>query len=191
MLFVITPGADWAYAITAGLSDRATVPAVTGLLSGHLLATLVVAAGAGVFIANVPYAITVISLAGAFYLVWLGIGLVINPPMPASGNNGQSSSIGWTLKGFGISGLNPKVFLLFVAVLPQFVRPGDAWPEWLQMSVLGVVHVVNCAIVYLAASFSSRSVLKSRPHTARVVGRVSGVSMIVIASYLAIERLIL
>ncbi|RLU05792.1 lysine transporter LysE, partial [Pseudomonas prosekii] len=44
ILFVITPGADWAYAISAGLKGRVVMPAVAGLLSGHLIATLVVAA---------------------------------------------------------------------------------------------------------------------------------------------------
>lgn len=54
LLFVITPGADWAYAISAGLNGRVVIPAVSGLLSGHLLATLVVAAGVGGLVARYP-----------------------------------------------------------------------------------------------------------------------------------------
>ena len=46
-LFIITPGADWAYAISAGMRERRVAPAVAGLLSGHVLATLIVAAGVG------------------------------------------------------------------------------------------------------------------------------------------------
>ena len=46
-LFIITPGADWAYAISAGMRGRWVTPAVAGLLSGHLLATIIVAAGVG------------------------------------------------------------------------------------------------------------------------------------------------
>ena len=38
-LFVITPGADWAYAIAAGLRHRVVLPAVGGLVVGHLAAT--------------------------------------------------------------------------------------------------------------------------------------------------------
>ena len=38
-LFIITPGADWAYAISAGMRGRLVTPAVAGMLSGHLLAT--------------------------------------------------------------------------------------------------------------------------------------------------------
>ena len=39
VLFVLTPGADWAYAIAAGLRHRSVLPAVGGMLTGHLLAT--------------------------------------------------------------------------------------------------------------------------------------------------------
>ncbi|MFP3821385.1 LysE family transporter, partial [Bacillus sp. SIMBA_008] len=71
-LFVITPGADWAYAISAGL-QRKVLPAVLGLLTGHLVATLIVAAGVGTLIMSIPGALTVLTLAGSLYLVWLGV----------------------------------------------------------------------------------------------------------------------
>lgn len=45
LLFIVTPGADWAYAISAGLRNRSPIPAVAGMLTGHFGATLVVAAG--------------------------------------------------------------------------------------------------------------------------------------------------
>ncbi|PAV68873.1 hypothetical protein WR25_26090 [Diploscapter pachys] len=64
LLFVITPGADWAYAISAGMRGRWVVPAVAGMLSGHLLVTLVVAAGVGSLIAGHPLALTLLTLAG-------------------------------------------------------------------------------------------------------------------------------
>lgn len=64
MLFVITPGADWAYAITAGMRGRA-MPAVCGLLAGHLAATVIVAAGLGGLVAGVPVALTMLTVLGA------------------------------------------------------------------------------------------------------------------------------
>src|SRR4249920_2202347 len=81
-LLVITPGADWAYAITAGLRHRSVVPAVGGLLSGHLVATLVVAAGVAALLARSPAVMTVLTVAGALYLVWLGVGTFRYPPAP-------------------------------------------------------------------------------------------------------------
>jgi hypothetical protein len=54
MLFVLTPGADWAYAIASGLRHRSVVPAVGGLLSGHLIAIVVVAAEVAALLAGSP-----------------------------------------------------------------------------------------------------------------------------------------
>lgn len=44
---VLVPGADWAYAISAGMRDRAIAPAIGGMLLGYLTITAVVAAGVG------------------------------------------------------------------------------------------------------------------------------------------------
>ncbi len=79
-LLIMTPGADWAYAISAGINGRRVVPAVMGLMSGHLLATLIVVAGVGVVIAQHPLALTGLTVAGAVYLLWLGIGCCVTLP---------------------------------------------------------------------------------------------------------------
>jgi len=68
ILFVITPGADWAYAISAGLKGRVVIPAVGGLLSGHLIATMIVAGGVGTLVANHPTTLTVLTSAGRIWL---------------------------------------------------------------------------------------------------------------------------
>jgi threonine/homoserine/homoserine lactone efflux protein len=192
VLFVITPGADWAYAITAGLRHRSPVPAVLGMLTGHLLATLIVAAGVGTLVSRVPVVLTVMTVLGALYLIWLGVGLLRHPPtVPgAEAVTAGSSSLRQAAKGLGISGLNPKVFLLFLALLPQFTDTTAPWPVGVQMGTLGLVHVANCAVVYLVVGFGARRVLSSRPAAARVVTRLSGIAMIVIGVILVVEKII-
>ncbi|MBN9332902.1 LysE family translocator [Devosia sp.] len=189
LLFVVTPGADWAYAISAGLKDNAAVPAVSGLLAGHLVATLVVAAGVGVLIVGIPHALTVLTIIGALYLMWLGIGMVMHPAQVAAGDDSaQNSWQSWAARGFGVSGLNPKVFLLFLAVLPQFSNLNAAWPVSVQLALLGLLHVVNCAVVYAAVAGGANLVLRSRPNAARVVGRVSGIIMLLVSLVLIFEQ---
>ena len=46
-----------------------------------------------------------------------------------------------------MSGLNPKVFLLFLAQLPQLTDAACAWPVTVPVSVLGLVHVTNHGMV--------------------------------------------
>ena len=190
LLFVITPGLDWAYVISAGIRGRWVVPAVAGLLSGHLLATLVVAAGAGALLASNPLALSVMTVAGAVYLLWMGINMLLRPSTPEASEQRAESWSSWALKGFFVSGLNPKVFLLFLALLPQFTDPLSNWPLATQIIALGLLHAVSCAIVYLMVGFSARSVLQTRPAAARTVSRLSGAAMIAIALALLAERLV-
>ncbi|MBN8502291.1 MAG: LysE family translocator [Sphingomonadales bacterium] len=185
ILFVITPGVDWAYAISAGMRDRAVPPAVGGLLLGHLAATLVVAAGVGALIAGIPIAMTILTVAGSTYLLWLGGGMLRHPPVPeTAGTTEVTSSWGWLVKGVCVSGLNPKVFLLFLALLPQFVNPSAAWPVPMQIIVLGLIHIFSCGVVYLLVGYGSQAVLRTRPQAARIVGRISGAAMVAIAAVL-------
>jgi len=218
LLFVLTPGADWAYAITAGLRDRSVLPAVAGLLAGHLGATLVVAAGVATLVAGNPLVLTALTAVGSAYLLWLGVAMLRSPgaipsavPVPAPGavpvtvpsSNGGAgptdepqdqtmSQTPWprrVVKGAGVSGLNPKVFLLFLALLPQFTDPDAAWPLAVQIITLGLVHITSCAVVYLAVGLAARRVLRTRPSATRIVTRISGAAMIVIAAVLLTEQL--
>jgi threonine/homoserine/homoserine lactone efflux protein len=192
ILFVITPGSDWAYAITAGLRHRTVVPAVSGLLLGHLVATLLVAAGLAALIAEAPALLPTLTVLGAAYLVRIGAGLLTSS---SSGetfavDSTSTSSVRQVAKGFGVSGLNPKVFLLFLALLPQFTDPDRAWPIAVQCTALGLVHVASCAVVYFAVGMGARTVLGARPGAAAAVTRFSGVAMIVIAAALMIEAVV-
>jgi threonine/homoserine/homoserine lactone efflux protein len=190
ILFVITPGADWAYAISAGLKHRVVIPAVGGLLSGHLIATMIVAAGVGTLVANHPLALSVLTVAGAGYLLWLGANMLARPSTPQADESQTTDSwVRWALKGLCVSGLNPKVFLLFLALLPQFTDTTAPWPVPMQMIVLGLIHTISCGVIYLLVGFGSQVVLRARPAAAHLVSRFSGVIMIIIALVLLIEQL--
>jgi threonine/homoserine/homoserine lactone efflux protein len=151
-LFVLTPGADWAYAITAGLQHRTVLPAVGGLLAGHLLMTVVVAAGIGALLARSPGGVAAMTVMGAAYLVWLGGRMATQPSAPQV--SAEQTSDSWRRQvatGFGVSGLNPKVLQLFLALLPQFVGTDASWPVPAQIVTLGLVHVASCTVIYTAS----------------------------------------
>jgi threonine/homoserine/homoserine lactone efflux protein len=182
MLFVITPGLDWAYIIAAGIRGRVVVPAVAGLLLGHLMAIAIVAAGVGALVAGNPLALTALTLIGAAYLLWIGFNMLLHPSAPNAGEGQPSGSwLRWAGKGICISGLNPKVFLLFLALLPQFTDANAAWSIPMQILALGLLHLVSCGLVYLLVGWGSQSLLQTRPQAARVVSRISGVAMLLIA----------
>ncbi|HEX6449763.1 MAG TPA: LysE family transporter [Trebonia sp.] len=190
-LLVLVPGADWAYAITAGLRDRSVLPAVGGLLAGYVALTAVVAAGVAALIVRWPLALAVLTTLGALYLLWLGITALACPSAPSAA--ADESSQPWVrraAKGAGVSGLNPKALLLFLALLPQFITRGTAWPFGAQIVLLGLVHTANCGVVYTGVGTAARRVLRTRPAIAHAVTRCSGVAMILIGVLLLAERLL-
>ncbi|WP_328663599.1 LysE family translocator [Streptomyces sp. NBC_00328] len=190
LLLVFTPGADWAYAISAGLRGRSVVPAVTGLIAGHAAYALVAVAGLAMIVASSPAALTALTMAGAGYLLWLGWGVLRQPSVPAAaGESADASRLRALLKGAGISGLNPKALLLYFSLFPQFIDPATGWPVAAQTGLLSTVHLTACAVVYLAVGVLARTVLSTRPSAARDVTRISGAMMIAIGAFLLVERL--
>lgn len=185
---VIVPGADWAYAISAGLKKNAIAPAVSGMLLGYTLIIGVVAAGVGVLIASIPALMAILTLLGAAYLLWLGAATVSQPSVPSEGEEQESSAIGWIYKGFTVSGMNPKALLLFLAILPQFTSHVGNWSIPLQIAALGAVHMVNCAIVYTSVGLGSKLVLRTRPQLAKRVSQLSGCAMIIVGLCLGLNQ---
>jgi threonine/homoserine/homoserine lactone efflux protein len=191
-LLVLTPGADWAYAIGAGLRDRTVLPAVGGLLAGYVALTVVVAAGVAALVARSPLTLTVVTVVGAVYLMWLGVMAFASPSGPATAAESAPGSWVWrVVKGAGISGLNPKALLLFVALLPQFTDPAADWSLGMQIVLLGLVHTLSCAVVYTGVGTGARVVLRARPWAARTVTRISGAAMVTIGAVLLAKQIIL
>lgn len=181
---VMTPGADWAYAISSGMRNRMLLPAVSGMLLGYVVITVVVAAGVGALVASVPVILTVLTYAGAAYLLWLGAGVLRNPPVPSAGNfGGEVNRFRTLMKGFGISGINPK------ALLPQFTSRDAGWSVGVQIFFMGLIQIINCAVVYSVVGLGSKAILRTRPEAARRVSQFSGIAMIFIAFLLIGEQI--
>lgn len=189
LLLVLTPGADWAFAISAGLRERAILPAVGGLIAGYAGYTLLAVAGLVVIVAGSPTALTTLTVAGAGYLVWLGWNVLRRPAvLAASEETAKASRMQMMLKGAGISGLNPKALLLYFSLFPQFIDTTGSWPVAAQTGLFGTLHMTACAAVYLTVAVLARTVLKTRPSAARAVTCASGVLMILIGLFLLAER---
>jgi threonine/homoserine/homoserine lactone efflux protein len=199
LLLIIVPGADWAFVIGASLRARSVVPAVGGLVLGYAGITIVVAAGVGAIVGRSPALLTVLTVAGGCYLIWHGATTVARPPAPLPAAAAPPSAAGVAVpagaspagtgravlvRGMGVSALNPKGLLVFLALLPQFTSPRWSWPLAAQLGLLGLVFVVSCAGFYLSLGSAARRLLAARPSAARAVTRFSGAAMVVIGALL-------
>jgi threonine/homoserine/homoserine lactone efflux protein len=95
-----------------------------------------------------------------------------------------------TAKGVGISGLNPKVFLLFLALLPQFTDSTADWPLAGRSCRSGWPHVASCALVYIGLGTGARLVLRAHPTATQAVTRFSGAAMVLVGVLLLGEQLV-
>ncbi len=192
LLLIIVPGADWAFILSSGLRGRTVLPAVSGIVLGYAGITLVVAAGVGALVARSPAFLTGLTIAGGLYLMWHGARTLAGPSAPGDHAGAPAGASRGTLaRGIGVSALNPKGLLVFLALLPQFTDPRGSWPPAAQLGTLGLVFVASCAVFYLCLGSFARRILGSRPAAARAITRFSGAAMIVIGALLLADRLTL
>lgn len=223
----MTPGADWAYAIAAGLGRYRAVSAVAGLCTGYIFHTILLVAGMAALIASSPQLLSWLTLAGAAYLLWLGISTARSWKgagfTVAAGKDSATSTQGTsdaaslaasggattkvrelTLKaasepaqrflgpdffrGLGTSGTNPKALLLYLALIPQFVRDDAAFSVPMQTAVFGLSHMTISIFIYSGVAIGARVLLRSRPTAARLVTLFSGIIMIGLGIVLVLEQ---
>ncbi|MEV4005171.1 LysE family translocator [Actinomadura sp. NPDC049753] len=188
LLLIAVPGADWAFTLSTGLRGG-VVPAVAGLVTGYAAVTAIVAAGVGALVADSPSALTGLTVVGGLYLIWHGA-TTFARPAPLDVRTGAGTDWNTFLRGVGVSGLNPKGLLIFVALLPQFTDPRDAWPLPAQLAVLGLPFMATCAAFYLCLGTLTRTVLDPRPAAARTVTRLSGAAMTALGAWLLLDHLL-
>jgi threonine/homoserine/homoserine lactone efflux protein len=190
-VLIVAPGADWAFTLGATLRGNAVAAAVGGLVSGYAIMTATVAAGVGAVVAGSSAALTAITFVGGAYLVWLGIGTLRRPTPPVAEVGAPNRTNRDTyLEGIGVSGLNPKGLLIFVALLPQFTNPQSSWPLAAQMVALGLAFTLTCAVFYTLLGSFATALLLARPAAARIVSRLSGIGMVATGTLLGADWLL-
>ena len=189
VLLIVVPGPDWAFTLGSALSGQPVMAPVAGLVVGYALLTAVVCAGVAAPAARTPAALTALTLIGGSYLMWQGIVTLRRPTLPAAAADTPARGRRTVLKGIGISGLNPKALLLFLALLPQFTAPDDAWPIAVQIAVLGSIFMLTCAIFYALLGTFAKTILHARPTAAGAISRLSGIGMLSIGLLLIVEHI--
>jgi threonine/homoserine/homoserine lactone efflux protein len=190
LLLIMVPGADWAFVLGASLRGHSVIPAVGGLVLGYSGITIVVAAGVGAIVGRSPALLTGLTVVGGCYLIWHGATTVARRSAPATAVETPPARGGRSVlvRGLGVSALNPKGLLIFLALLPQFTNPRWSWPLTAQLGLLGLVFAATCGAFYLGLGSAARKVLAARPTAAQAVTRFSGAAMVVIGALLLAAR---
>ena len=160
---------------------RAALGAQTGLCAHMLLA----AGGLSLVLARSPGVLAAIRLAGAAYLVYLGVRAILAAGRAAPDDGRQRSTRSWFAQGLVTNLLNPKAVLFFASILPQFVDPAAApAPQVLALGVADVLVGVAVWAVWIALTGGLAVALADRRRR-RVWDRATGGAFVAVGVALA------
>ncbi|RZU34800.1 threonine/homoserine/homoserine lactone efflux protein [Streptomyces sp. BK022] len=185
LLLIVVPGPSVLFVVGRALTHgrRAALTTVLGNTLGACVLVAAVALGVGSVVERSVLAFTVLKLAGAAYLVYLGVTAwrrrgslraAFTPHAPA--HSGPRT----LMDGFVVGVANPKTIVFFAAVLPQFTAP-DRGRVPLQMLLLGLVFnaiALVCDSVWGLAASAARDWFARSPRRLAAVGGAGGLAMV-------------
>jgi len=193
-LLTITPGLDTALVLRTAAVEGAKRAAFAsmGIVTGCLAWGAAVALGLGVLLEASTLAFSVLKWAGAAYLVWLGIGLILKPretfDLSVSAGSANGDDFAWMRRGFLTNLLNPKVGVFYVSFLPQFLPQGaPAGPFIFLLAALHAVMGLAWFAALIAATRPIAGVLQ-RAAVVRWLDRLTGGVFLAFGVRLALER---
>ena len=193
-LLTIAPGLDTALVLRTAAAEgpRGAALAGLGIVLGCLTWGAAVAFGLGALLAASQLAFTVLKWAGALYLVWLGVNLILKPRAdfqveltePSVSASGRS----WLASGYLTNLLNPKVGVFYVSFLPQFL-PAHV-PAGPFIFLLAVLHALMGIAWFALLIVATRPIARAlkRPSVVRRLDRLTGLVFLGFGVKLALVR---
>lgn len=191
---VLTPGPNMIYLVSRSITQgrAAGLVSLLGVAAGFLVYLAAAVAGIAAVFARVPVAYTALRLAGAVYLLYLAWqavrpgGAAVFAPKELPPDGPQRLFV----MGLVTNLLNPKIAVLYVSLLPQFIDP-DRGSVALQSLALGGIQIsialtLNCVIVLTASTLAI--FLARRPGWLRTQRYLMGSVLGALALRLATER---
>lgn len=196
VMLALLPGPGMTYVVSRSLTGgrQEGLASSLGTGTGGIIQVVLGAAGLSALVLASAQLFTALKLAGALYLVWLGISTIMKAKTDAQAllaleSKGRGALRAWR-DGVAVSALNPKTAAFFLAFLPQFVAPGASHVA-LQFLFLGVVAVLIYtfadACMALAASWLKQGLLRHESAVMRIK-QVTGGAMICLGLGLLFSR---
>lgn len=193
VLVIVTPGPDTALTIRNTLlgGRAAGLATAAGVALGQAVWALAAAVGIAALVQASQTAFTALRLAGAAYLVFLGVqsllaairGRARDPAAPAGGGLPPAVAL---RQGLASNLANPKMAAFFTSLLPQFV----VGPSFAPLFALGLV-LCALTLVWLAAyafAVARAGRLLRRPRVRRALEAVTGAVLVALGLRIATDR---
>ena len=191
-LITIAPGPDNLMVLSVGISRgrAAGIGFGLGCALGCFVHTLWATLGIGAVVLASESTFTTLKMAGAAYLVYIGINAWLHAGKLSliTLDPGSTEPLSAHMRrGFIANVINPKVALFFIAFLPQFVDPSRG-AVWIQMLLLGTVFAAQTVLIFCSLGWFSGGLgehLKKQPGLAVWLDRCAGTLFFLLALHLA------
>jgi len=189
-----TPGAGAINTMSNAMNQgwRRSIWGIIGQQIALIVHVAIVAAGVGLLVSRSEVLFNGIRYAGAAYLVFLGIRLILakpavvvdDDPLPVDSRESHWSMI---RRGFWVNLLNPKAIVFFLAFIPQFVRLDEPpLPQYLTLIVTVIVVDVIVMWGFFAAAARPFRRLTRTARGQRILNTVFGALFIAVAAILVL-----
>ncbi|QLY31642.1 LysE family translocator [Nocardia huaxiensis] len=193
-VLIVVPGPGVLFVIGRALTEgrRAALVSVLGHSLGVLGVLLLVAVGLGAVLQASAILLTIVKLAGALYLIYIGIQAIRERRSlrAALGTQAQTAHRRRVFRQSVIVGVtNPKAIIFFSAVLPQFVDPASG-PLPVQMLILGFLFLAIALVsdsAWALVAGSARDWFAKSPKRMDAVGGAGGVMIIGLGASVAVS----
>jgi threonine/homoserine/homoserine lactone efflux protein len=177
LALAVVPGPAVLYIVAQSVHGgrRAGVVSAFGVSTGGMFHVLAAVIGLSAVLAASAEAFTVVKLAGAAYLVYLGVRTLLSRDDRIAGRGAEPTLASTYRRGVVVNVLNPKTALFFLAFLPQFVDPDGSTRG--QLAVLGILFVaiaLTTDLVWALVAGTAGAVLRRSRTFLRIQRYVSG-----------------
>ena len=183
IMLSLTPGADTVFILTKSIAGgyRQGIASVAGIVCGLFVHTTLAAFGLSVILMTSALLFNIVKIAGAAYLIYLGIMAIKSKSNIIISSEKATVSIKKTFRqGFFTNILNPKVALFFLALLPQFVNINASTP--VPFLILGLTFIAIGTVwsLFLVAASSYISSSLRTSNFSSYLNKISGVIFIIL-----------
>ena len=195
-VFAFVPGPAMLYvaARTLAADRRAGLMATLGIHVGCYVHVAAAAVGLSVLFHLVPTLYLAVKLAGAAYLIYLGLRMFhaarsqgAGEEMTVAPKTGRRAFV----ESMMVEVLNPKTAIFFLAFLPQFIDQAAAFPIWLQFVILGTAVNAMFTVADIACVMAASMVTKRLARVSslqRNLQRAGGAVLVGLGLHVALQR---
>src|SRR5258708_1229902 len=193
LVLAAAPGPGMLYVLSRTLAGgkREGILSSLGTFLGGMVHVVAAAAGVSVVLATSAMAFSVVKFAGAAYLIYLGVRMVLNAERDlASDKTSLGTAKGSPfLQGIVTEVLNPKTALFFLSFIPQFVdrHGGHVFLSFVILGLISVILNTTGDLVAVMLASPLKQLFACSPRAQVNQRRGSGAAMIALGAYVALS----